>query len=184
MPRLFAAVDLPSAVREDLANLCHGLPGARWMPMEQFHLTLAFLGETDSATGDAVMEALEEVGGAPFELSVRGTGTFPPRKPARVLWVGLVASPALSALQRRVVNAVERAGADVDSRAFHPHVTIARFRDPVDSYVTGPFVAAHSLLRSEPFQVTEFNLYSSELRSEGAVHTIERTYPLDDISGD
>jgi RNA 2',3'-cyclic 3'-phosphodiesterase len=180
MPRLFVAIDTPGVVREGIADICHGVEGARWVSLSQFHITLEFIGEVDSGTCDDAMVALEQVEAAPFTLGIRGVGTFPPRRPARVLWAGLTPSPELEQLQADIRGALLEAGIEGEGRAFHPHITLARFKQPASPYATGPFAAAHNLLRSELFEVSEFHLYSSDLSRDGAVHTIEQTYPLDD----
>jgi 2'-5' RNA ligase len=95
-----------------------------------------------------------------------------------VLWVGVDSSPALIGLQQKVVGALDAAGLEGDRRRFSPHITIARFRNPVAQHVVAPFVAAHSLFVTPEFTVREFHLYSSVLARGGAVHTVEHSYPL------
>jgi len=179
MPRLFVAVDLPSRVREEAANLCHGVERAHWVDMSQFHLTLEFIGEVDAGRCEDIAAALEEVAAAPFALALKGVGHFPPRKAARVLWAGMSPSAELERLQAHVRGALRGIGVQGEDRTFHAHITLARFREPVPLHVVAPFIAAHSLFASAPFDVTEFHLYSSVLARSGAAHTIERTYPLD-----
>ncbi|MBD3239132.1 MAG: RNA 2',3'-cyclic phosphodiesterase [Chitinivibrionales bacterium] len=182
MPRLFVAIDLPDPVRESLANLSHGVERARWVDMAQLHLTLQFIGEVDSGTANDVEDALTMVVAPAFEMCLKGVGHFPPRKNARVLWVGVEAGPELLTLQRRIADALAEAGVEEEKRRFHPHVTIARFREPAPHFVTGPFLAAHNLYRSDPFTVEEFHLYSSVLARSGAVHHREATYELKEIA--
>lgn len=178
MPRLFVAIDLPIGVRESLANLSHGVERARWVDMAQLHLTLQFIGEVDSGTAEDVTVALSTVDAQSFEMRLKGVGHFPPRKDARVLWVGVDAGPQLLALQRRIADALAEVGVEEEKRRFHPHVTIARFREPAPHFVTGPFLAAHNLYSSEKFTVEEFHLYSSVLARSGAEHHREASYPL------
>ena len=178
MPRLFVAIDIPDTVRESVANICHGVEQARWADMSTFHLTLQFIGDVDSGTAEYAALALSEVQAEPFGLALKGVGFFPPRRDVRVLWVGVDRCPELEALQREVCAALSDAGVEGDRRRFSPHITIARFRRPVPQHAVAPFVAAHGLFASAPFEVSEFHLYSSVLAKGGAVHTIEQSYPL------
>ncbi len=179
MPRLFVAVDVPGSVREELANLCHGVDGARWVDLSQLHLTLEFAGDVDRTSAELLAEALAEIRAPAFELALRGVGFFPPRKFARVLWIGVTECPPLLSLQRRVRQAVRDAGVKSESRKFSPHITLARFRVPVPQHAVAPFVAAHSLYHSSTFGVSTFHLYSSVLARSGAEHTLEQSYPLE-----
>jgi len=179
MPRLFVAVDIPPPVREELANLCHGVVGARWVDMSQIHLTLEFIGETDGTTAELLTDGLETIEAEPFPLALKGTGYFPPRGHARVLWAGATESPALLSLQRQVRAVARECGIAGDGRKFSPHITLARFRVPAPLHDIGPFIASHGLYRSDEFEVKEFHLYSSVLSRGGAVHTREQSYPLD-----
>ncbi len=79
MPRLFVAIDFPDAVNRRLAGLTGGVRGARWLPPEQFHLTLRFIGEVEDSALTEIAEALSEIRVAPFSLRLSGVGHFPPR---------------------------------------------------------------------------------------------------------
>ena len=81
--RLFVAVDLPEETRKEVGRLREPLPGARWVPTDQLHLTLRFIGEVSDATLAAVREGLAAVEGSQFSLAVREVGHFPPRRPPR-----------------------------------------------------------------------------------------------------
>ena len=178
MTRLFVAVDLPEAVRERTAELCHGVRGARWTDPDQFHLTLAFLGEVDGPGFVAARDGLAAVRAEPFELALAGVGHFPPRGRPRVLWAGLDPSEPLLALHRRVVSRLERQGLAPERRRYAPHVTLARLQRPALPDVLA-FLAAHGTWRLPPFPVDAFQLYSSVLGRRGATHRVEASYPLE-----
>lgn len=127
--RLFVAVGVPPAVRGRVDAAIAGLRGAhpqlRWVPVENWHLTLAFLGSVDDDLAGEVDAAVgEAVGGVePFELSLDGRlGAFG----GRVLWAGLDAPPQAEGLASRVRAAVTARGLPVDERPFRPHLTVAR----------------------------------------------------------
>jgi 2'-5' RNA ligase len=177
MHRLFIAIDLPDDHKSRIGSICYGLPGTRWMPEEQIHLTLRFIGEVDGASYGRVADILGEIESEPFELKVRGIGHFPPRRTPRVLWLGLDKSEPLLRLRNRIEMKLQQTGLAPEGRKFSPHITIARFRNPPLTKVAS-FMSAHSLFELPTFQAKEFHLYSSHLTSDGAIHTIEASYPI------
>lgn len=177
MFRLFVAIDLPLEIKTSLLALGGGVPGARWMTMEQLHLTLKYIGEVDGGVFRDVVDALAEVETEPFDVTLKGVGHFPPRRDPEVLWVGVARNERLVQLRNRVESALARAGVARETRKFAPHVAIARLRDPHIQRVAG-FMSGNSLFACPPFPVTEFALFSSVLASEGAQHQIEAVYKL------
>src|ERR1700680_878166 len=81
MPRLFTAIELPAAVTADLSVLRGGLPGARWIDPENFHLTLRFIGDVDGPTANEVMLVLPRVARPPFDVRLAGFDKLGGRKP-------------------------------------------------------------------------------------------------------
>ncbi len=177
MVRLFVAVDLPAGVREGLAALAAGVPGARWVEGDQLHLTLRFIGEVDGALFRDIATALGAVGGTPFELTLDGLGHFPPRGVPRVLWAGVGRSDALVSLRTRVESALAGVGVAREGRKFAPHITLARLKGTPPARV-GRFLQDHPLFRSPSFAVDRFRLSSSTLGRRGALHRVESEYPL------
>lgn len=176
MPRLFIAIRPPEETAHELDRLCQGLPDARWTDLEDFHLTLRFVGEVDHETFYDIGETLGEISLPPFDLTLRGLGQFPPRGPLRHLWVGVEASEALERLRRRVERKVAAAGVAAERRKWVPHVTLARFRTPPPEPRLASWLGARSLFRATPFPVSSFGLFSSRLRPEGAEHVLEAEY--------
>lgn len=177
MIRLFVAVDLAEPVRQQLAGLCFGLPGAHWVTAEQMHLTLRFIGEVDGAMFRDIRDALAGVRSGSFAMQVRGLGYFPPRQSPRVLWAGVAKNDAIILLRNRVEAALVRCGLEPEGRKFSPHITLARLRDTPLSRLTN-FLAGNALFTSEPFMISEFHLYSSQLTAKGAIHQVETSYTL------
>ena len=179
MPRLFVAIDLPDQTRELLVQLAPELPIARWVPVDQIHLTLRFIGEVGPETCAAIKRALSGLHFRPFPLEVCGVGHFPPGKRPRVLWVGLAPSAALAQLQQEVELALMETGLAPDERRFSPHITLARLREsaPVLAHAVEAFELRHRELSCVPFEVTEVILYSSVLASKGATHHKEMVIP-------
>src|SRR6187399_3589304 len=109
MPRLFTGVEIPPDVGQALSTLRGGLPGARWIDPENYHLTLRFIGDVDGATAHDFTLALSEIAAAPFELKLNGLGSFGGNKP-RAIFAGFALSEGLAALRRANERAAREAG--------------------------------------------------------------------------
>ena len=177
MPRLFVAIDPSAPVRDALARLSHGVPGAKWLAPEQFHLTLRFIGEVDGGMLDEIAEALGDVEAPAFTLALDGVGHFPPRGAPRVLWAGVDDGAALGRLHDRIEARLRQLGVAPDRRGFAPHVTLARLKQAPLARVRD-YLALNGGFVTEDFPVSEFQLYSSHLGAAGAVHRVEASYPL------
>ena len=176
--RLFVALELPLALKQAVAEVQLGLPGARWMASDALHLTLAFIGEVDERVGRRIEEALRRAQAPPLPLALRGLGHFPLRGPPRVLWVGVSPAPALVSLAVGVRRELASAGFATERREFAPHVTIARFRRPPSRAGLRAWLEEHAGFRTSTVQVTSFRLFSSSLRPSGARYTVEGVFPL------
>lgn len=163
---------------EDIHNICFGIKNARWVPQDQMHLTLRFLGNCDENQFQDTLAALSQVRIQTFSISPEGVGYFPPRGNPRVLWVGIKQCPELLALRKSIDTALSRTGLAEERKKFHPHITVARMRDNTHSSAIIPFLTQNSLFKTERSTVKEFHLYSSILRQDGALHRIEETYTL------
>lgn len=177
MYRLFVAIDLPPAVKEQLRAIAFGVPGAKWTEVDQIHLTLRFIGEVEGARFLDIREALSMVGAAPFLVRLKGTGHFPPRKAPRILWVGIEPNDSLLQLRNKVEAILTKTGLEPEGRKFSPHITLARLKD-TPANKAAAFLAANALFETAPFEVSAFHLYSSVLTSKGANHQQEASYPL------
>jgi 2'-5' RNA ligase len=176
MLRLFTAIEIPEAARVRLTFLQSGVPGARWVPLENLHLTLRFIGEVSEPVAGDIDETLSGVRGKPFELALKGVGEFGGRD-TRALWAGVAANGALTHLAAKIESALQRMGLPAETRKFSPHVTLARLRDAPAAKVRA-FLSAHSLFDSGPFAVRAFTLYSSFQTPKGSLYRAERTYDL------
>ncbi len=175
--RLFVAIALPEEIQDALADLGNGLPGARWVPAENLHLTLRFLGEVDRRDAEDIDAALAEIRAPGFPLSIAGVDRFGDNRRVRQLWAGVEPHPGLLHLQSKVESAVVRSGQAPERRKFKPHITLARFRSNPGEKL-GAFLSQHGLLRLPPFMVDSFSLYSSFLSSGGSIYSEEAVYEL------
>ena len=177
MIRLFAAVAVPQEIGEGLVRRQQGLPGARWRPLEALHVTLRFFGEVSEPVASDLDAELGQIPGAPFDLILEGVGTFGEGRDLRAAWAGVADSEPLRLLAGRCEAAARRAGLKPETRAYRPHVTLAYLKR-ADPGRAAAWVQGHNLLRSPPFRVDRFGLYSSWLTSEGSRYDLEREYLL------
>lgn len=175
--RLFVGLDLPWTLKRRLAVLAGGIPGARWVPSENYHMTLRFIGEVQPFRAEEIDLAMAALRGRGFSLTLSGVGTFAKGGRDTQLWVGVERNPQLDHLQGKIETALQRAGLDPERRRFTPHVTLARLDNAVPAKLAG-FVQAHNLFRAEPAKVEQFVLFSSRLGNEASVYTTEVEYPL------
>jgi RNA 2',3'-cyclic 3'-phosphodiesterase len=177
--RLFAALSIPDDVIERLIALQKGVPGAKWRPRENLHLTLRFFGEVAEPIADEIDSALSDVGAAiaPFELQLKSAGSFGKEDP-HTLWVGASESAPLRKLAADCERTARRLGLKAETRKFAPHVTLAYLSNAELQRVHG-FEARLGLFESRPFRVESFGLYSSwTKKSAPSLYRLEADYPL------
>src|SRR5512133_551916 len=175
--RLFIAIALPADLKMTLGQLRVEIQGARWVPAEQIHLTLAFLGEVAEPEVERLTRALAGIQTNEFRLCFSGTGCFPNRHRPRVLWIGLEPHARLQELAGKVREAVIDCGIAQEERPFSPHITLARLKliEPGGAYT---FLDQPLKQKPAPFFVREFILFQSRLTQQGAVHLPVKSFPL------
>jgi len=177
MIRLFVGLALPQDVRQRLSFLTGGVPGARWEPPENYHVTLRFIGEVEMGLAEDIDAELQRIQAPGFALQLGAVDHFGAADKARVLYAGVERCELLSRLQGKVESAVQRLGLPAEQRKFTPHVTLARLKDAPAQRVLA-FRESHALFRAGPFPIAEFALYSSHPGKGHAVYREEATYPL------
>ena len=186
--RLFVALEIPAAVRDNLATLVTDLrtlssqladKRPRWVRPENLHVTLKFIGEADSAKLEGIRDALSKVRSvAPVDLYFRGLGFFPNEEPPRVLWAGLEVSPNLPVLAGDIDCALETQEFSLERRAFAPHLTLARFEPPGLHEKLRAAIHKNGEREFGSFQAREFRLIESKLKPSGAEYTSLATFPF------
>ena len=176
MPRLFTALEIPRDAALSLSLLRGGLPGARWVDVENYHLTLRFIGDVEGHVADEVANALDRIRRPWFSLTLSGVGAFGSRKP-HAIWAGVTASPDLNALQAEIERICQRIGVPSDPRKFVPHVTLARLKNASDNDVAR-YLSGRGNFSTMPFKVSRFVLMSSRDSVGGGPYIVEEAWPL------
>jgi 2'-5' RNA ligase len=181
--RVFVALDVPKPVRASFAELSERLkkvcPNARWVRLEGVHITLKFVGEVPPEKLGQIRRALGELPSFhPITVRFAGLGFFPSARSPRVFWAGVRADPTLAELAAAIEMELEPLGIAPEKRAFHPHLTLARFESRQGTQALSEVVEA---LRAPEFgeeAFREFHLYQSVLKRFGAEYTRLVTYPF------
>ncbi|QKV19923.1 RNA 2',3'-cyclic phosphodiesterase [Oricola thermophila] len=176
MPRLFAALEIPHSAAMSLSFLRGGLPGARWIDTENYHLTLRFIGDVEHHVADEIADALGRVRRFEFRLGLSGLGVFGGKKPHSLFAVP-TASPDLAELQAEIERICQRLRLPPDPRKFTPHVTIARLRN-VSPDAAARYLSGRGDFQVPPFAVNRFVLMSSKESVGGGPYLVEESYEL------
>ena len=181
--RLFVALELPSAVRENLAALLKALravsPQTRWVRPENLHLTLKFIGEVPETEFAVIRNALAAArSDQPVALEFRGLGFFPNEKRPRVFWAGIEASPNLKTLAAEIDRATEKLGIPREQRPFAPHLTLARFEPPELPEKLRSAIEENAAREFGSFRTNQYQLIESKLKPSGAEYTTLESFPF------
>ncbi len=180
--RAFIAVEIPSplqhTIQESTASLHKALGHdlVRWVPPQNVHLTLKFLGDVSSSSLDLIKQMLTvEAAQHPcFEMQIEGIGSFPnPRRP-RVIWVGLHAPAELESLQRGIESASARLGYATDEKGFSPHLTIGRVKQNLSAVEVQRIRTELEKTKIGLLGVVRVNaahLFKSDLQPSGSIYT-------------
>lgn len=177
--RLFAAIAIPDEIAERLIALQRDVPGAKWRPRENLHLTLRFFDEVAEPVADEIDAELAQLAEAhsPFELQLKGAGAFGGADP-HAIWVGAAESAPLKKLAADCERAARRAGLKPERHKFTPHVTMAYLSNAELGRVHA-FEQRLGLFQTAPFWVERFGLYSSwQRKSAPSLYRLEAEYQL------
>lgn len=180
--RAFIAIKLPDELTEKLDQVSSNLQTRlnelplRWVPIENIHLTLKFLGDVSEASLDLVTEILKTQAGAqkPFDVSVGGLGIYPNMKQPRVIWVGVEAPDELEIFQRRIDSETSRLGYALDKRRYSAHLTLGRVSrnaNPDNIKMISQLLIKEKVGFLGVAHISTVCLYRSDLKPGGAVYT-------------
>ena len=186
--RVFIAVEIPLPIRQTIFSQTESLRAAlgqlvRWVPIENMHLTLKFIGDVSPANVELLSQMLiaETTTCPPFSMQLGGLGSFPTPRRARVIWIGIQAPAALDSLQRGIEFAAARLGYEPETRPFSPHLTIGRVRQQVSASDQQQVRAA--LERTQvgdlgAAEISAVHLFKSDLKPTGSIYTRLFSAPL------
>jgi 2'-5' RNA ligase len=179
--RVFIAIDIPEEVRRRIGEFAREMrdraPHARWVRVDGIHITLKFIGEVPSERVEAIRRALAPVRASePIRMDFRDAGFFPDERRPRVFWVGIHASPALAELAAAIEQSLEPLGIARESRAFQPHLTLARFERPSTSGDLRRALAEGGKREFGSAVARAFHLYESRIGPGGARYTRLETF--------
>jgi 2'-5' RNA ligase len=187
--RAFLAAELPTPLQDAIQTATSDLRKTlgselvRWVPIHNVHLTLKFLGDVSPSSLDLIKQMLTTEAGQvqPFVVQIEGLGSYPNSRRPRVLWVGLNAPAALSALQHSIEAAAARLGFESEDHDYSPHLTIGRVRQNISASEQQKIRTALEdtligNLGTAP--VDEIHLFKSDLQPTGSLYTKLFTAPL------
>jgi len=179
--RLFVAVDVGSDVQRAASRTIedmklrteHRAPHARvtWVKPEQLHLTVHFIGQVDTALGEQIRAALARPLRAPaFNLTIEGTGTFPPKRPPRVIWAGIGKGiDNLRSVEQEVRGRLDGLVHSTAERDYHPHLTLGRVKNPAGLRPV-PLLGGLESTVFGVVRVAAVTLFESRLSSSGPTY--------------
>ena len=183
--RCFVAVELPEEVRSSVDRVVGPLreTGAdvKWVPADNLHVTLKFLGDVEPETVEALNEELRKKLShyRPFYIKIAHMGFFPAGRVPRVLWVGIEDCPALSDVQKEVERAAAGLGFLREDRPFSPHLTIGRVRSRkgIERMMTLLMKERETVFAE--LQVRGISLMRSDLKPAGAEYRCVAHIPFE-----
>lgn len=180
MHRLFVAIRPPEPICDLLIDSMDDTPDFRWQDDQQLHLTIRFVGEVDRPVANDIADSLGQIRSPELMLAIAGVGRFE-QATGGTLWAAVGPKAPLAALAKKIERVCQEVGLAPERRAFHPHITLARWRGRRSNEVRD-FLDRRRDLRSDPFQVTEFLLFESRLSRHGAHYQEVASYKLNSSS--
>lgn len=179
MVRIFIGIAIPSEIKKHISMLQGGIPGANWVPPENYHISLRFIGEISETSKEDIAEALENLAFPVFKISLQGLGLFTQKDVPHHLWLKPQPEDQLIKLYRKIENLLTKElSLKAETRKYTPHLTIAKLKEPNIDKV-GQFIQWHNLFKTPEFEVSEYTLFQSHLTNTGPIYTPLDIYELD-----
>jgi 2'-5' RNA ligase len=174
MIRLFVAALLPTPLSDHLLSIMGGISGARWQREDQLHLTLRFIGDVNRHQAGEIADALQGVHLPPLAISLNGVGQFDKQGLINAVWAGIAPAETLRKWHNKIDRALVLAGLPSETRAYLPHVTLARLNR--SSGPTASFLNSNAALSSPDFVVDRFQLFESLFTPDGSAYEVLEEY--------
>lgn len=176
MIRLFSAIRIPPAISVQLSALRGGLDDARWIDMDDYHITLRFFGNVDFDTAAEIDAQLAAIACGSLSVTIQGLDQFGGAKP-RSVFARVVPNEALNLLYLQNERCARRMGLESEARKFTPHVTIARLKS-ASSTAVAAYLSLRGYFPPLIFEVNSFALFSSRGTAGGGPYRLENEYDL------
>src|SRR5271170_2222695 len=157
MPRLFTGLEIPPDVASDLAMLRGGIAGARWIDVENYHITLRFIGDIDDRTANEAAAILDEIQRPAFTVTFDGLSWFGADRPRAIVAKVRPTAPLVE-LQADHERRLRRVGLEPASRKYTPHVTLARLRE-ASIHAVADYLSLRGAFSSRKFEARRFVLF-------------------------
>jgi len=177
MIRLFTAIPIPKDIRREVNLMQGGIEKALWTDLDNYHITLSFIGNVDDYVERDVFSILSTITMKSFEINFNGMDTFSKGDKLSHLWTGIDNSDPIRELKKRIDSLLKHHRIQYDDRKFTPHMSLARLRN-VDELQVVKFIREHNLYKSRPFKVNEFVLYKSFKGKSGTTYIPQAIFPL------
>jgi len=183
--RLFVAVPMTPRIRRRIGEIVSRFKSVgadiKWVPEENLHTTLKFLGDTPVGKVDKIIDTLEKTlsGFETSRLRFRGIGAFPNMKSPKIIWVGSESVNAkLTAIASSIDEAMASLGFEKEEKKFKAHLTIGRVRSPRGIPELMQEIEKIKNQEIDSMKITEIHLVKSELLRTGPVYTTIKKFPL------
>ena len=180
--RLFVATHLNSDVLREIGSFLSPLKsfrGVKWVAVDNLHITLKFLGETEDKKLGLIIDELNQISASPFKLSIKETGAFPHLKNPRVIWIGVDGElDKCNELYQSVEDRMDSLGFPFEKRDFKPHLTIGRVKGKVHKSVINELEKNKSKNFGE-VEIKSFSLMESKLTPKGSIYNELERFTLE-----
>jgi len=172
--RSFIAIEIPEEIRKSIGDsmdiLKKSAADVKWVPYQNIHITMQFLGGTEESLLPAIKGALDKILApyAPFYIKIADIGCFPDGKRPRVIWVGIEESQTLINLHKDIADEMVKFGYQKEERGFTPHVTIGRVKSNKNMNELLKRIDEVKTMRFSDFEIQNIMLMKSELKPSGA----------------
>lgn len=182
--RTFISINIDEALKKEINNFITDLKrhnlDVRWVPVENLHITLKFLGHISEETIERVKDSLYNIAllFRPFRLRFNGVGLFPDTKRPRVIWIDISDKDVLRSLNKAIEEILVETGFKREDREFSPHLTVGRVRSLRDRE---RLIGLVRDIKDREFGIIDVDrvfLMKSELRPGGAQYSVIAEFPF------
>lgn len=179
MDTVLIAIPLPDHVKSLLGRLCYGIPEAKWIEEENFHLPLKVLNNIDGALLLDIKEALKQVIHPSFTISFKGLRLSSQKKSLSktTLYATISPSTELQTLKRHIDHALSELKLPPDKQTSQSDAMLAKLENPKSIHLYD-FLASNSDFQTPSFPIDHFCLFTIQRSTKRTIYSTEATYFL------